>query len=278
MSLKNRSIFPDTVTSYDVWKTAALILMIVDHIGFYFFPDAYWWRAVGRMSAPIWLFLLGYARSRDIPPKLWGGGGFLVLFSFVIGPTLFPTNILINMVLIRISLDWVVQRYLDNKKHWMEGLVIILALILPTNVLTDYGIIGMVVALMGYISRHLYDTHKRENKITVKEKKYSPEFLTYFTFFAAGLYIMWPAFTFGFNVPQNIFMTIAVSFVFYKLQYFRPLSNVSDSLSQIPVISHVLKFGGRWTLEIYIVHIIIFKIIAHMMGYPSMELFEWRWL
>ena len=50
---------PKNITSYDLFKTLALVLMIADHIGFYFYPNELWLRAFGRLSAPMWLFLIG---------------------------------------------------------------------------------------------------------------------------------------------------------------------------------------------------------------------------
>ncbi len=35
---------PAPLTAYDLLKTLAIILMVVDHIGAYFFPDQMWWR------------------------------------------------------------------------------------------------------------------------------------------------------------------------------------------------------------------------------------------
>ena len=61
---------PSSITSYDILKTFAVLTMIIDHIGLYFFPDEMWWRVIGRLSFPVWLFLIGYAQSRDIPKLL----------------------------------------------------------------------------------------------------------------------------------------------------------------------------------------------------------------
>lgn len=55
---------------YDYLKIIAILTMIVDHVGFFFFPEALWMRLIWRIAFPIFLFLVGfsgkYKRRRDI--------------------------------------------------------------------------------------------------------------------------------------------------------------------------------------------------------------------
>jgi len=48
-------------------KIIAVVTMAVDHIGFLFFPDEILWRIVGRISFPLFAFLIaeGYRHTRD---------------------------------------------------------------------------------------------------------------------------------------------------------------------------------------------------------------------
>ena len=73
------------LTSYDLLKTLALVLMVIDHIGYFFYPEEMWWRVLGRLSVPIWFFLIGYANARDCfglwlawfwRPQWWPGNIF----------------------------------------------------------------------------------------------------------------------------------------------------------------------------------------------------------
>lgn len=270
MSLKDKTLYPATVTSYDVLKTLAVVLMIVDHIGFYFFPEALWWRAVGRLSAPIWLFLIGFARSRDVPLRLWIGAGILVVSSFIIGPAILPTNILVNMIIIRLMLDWAVEKYLNNKKNWLEAFVFILFLIIPTNILTDYGIVGLMIAMIGYMTRRRYES--------AGEPVYSKTFLFRFVVFTGTAYIIWALLNYNFNVLQMLFVTASAAFVFYCLCFFRPVMDIDNGFANVPVVSDLLKLGGRYTLEIYVIHILILKVLASYLGYEGMGVFEWTWI
>ena len=44
---------PANITSYDLFKALALVLMLADHIGYYFYDDVDWWRVAGRICVPI---------------------------------------------------------------------------------------------------------------------------------------------------------------------------------------------------------------------------------
>ncbi|WOD41988.1 TraX family protein [Nodosilinea sp. E11] len=55
------------MSSYHI-KLLAAITMLIDHIGVVFFPDVDWLRMVGRISFPlfVWLLVQGEAHTRDI--------------------------------------------------------------------------------------------------------------------------------------------------------------------------------------------------------------------
>ena len=58
---------PNCVDNFDWLKTFAIIMVVVDHTGYFFIDDAAWWSVFGRLAAPVFFFLLGYASSRTIP-------------------------------------------------------------------------------------------------------------------------------------------------------------------------------------------------------------------
>ena len=64
MKQKNKSDFSSSFCSfstnfYDWLKILAVVTMVIDHIGYYLFPDILGLRLVGRIAFPIFLFLVG---------------------------------------------------------------------------------------------------------------------------------------------------------------------------------------------------------------------------
>jgi hypothetical protein len=53
----------------DWLKVAAIILVTIDHFGYFFVDNDRWWSVFGRMAAPSFFFLMGYAQTRKIPVR-----------------------------------------------------------------------------------------------------------------------------------------------------------------------------------------------------------------
>ena len=100
------------LTSYDLMKTLAVLLMIIDHTAYYEFIDSDWPRAIGRLCVPIWFFLIGYANTRSIPLRFWGGAILLVFANFVVGYNIFELNVLFSLILARLTIDYCVKKSL----------------------------------------------------------------------------------------------------------------------------------------------------------------------
>ena len=50
-------------------KIIAALIMVIDHIGYMFFPKVIWIRKVGRLSFPIFAFFVaeGFFYTKDLP-------------------------------------------------------------------------------------------------------------------------------------------------------------------------------------------------------------------
>lgn len=48
---------------YDYLKVVAILTMIVDHLGYYLFPEVLEFRLIGRVAFPLFLFLVGFNAS-----------------------------------------------------------------------------------------------------------------------------------------------------------------------------------------------------------------------
>lgn len=139
----------------NVLKIIAVISMLIDHIGAYIFPDAYWLRCIGRLAFPIFAFFIAegmrYTRSRkryvltllvfaiisQIPY------GFLREFYYL--------NILFTF-LIAIFAIFLIENYKKNETLYMIYLLLLGSVLLFVEFLNivDYGIFGVLLILVFY--------------------------------------------------------------------------------------------------------------------------------
>jgi hypothetical protein len=142
---------PHAVDNTDWLKTAAIILVVVDHIGYFFIEDADWWSAFGRLAAPPFFFLLGYARTRTVPLRwIWLGVTLTLLESWNAGWTWVAPNILLSLALIRTARPYV-QIWMQHH-GWAAFVLLVSTLfaVLPiAATIVDYGAEGWLWALFG---------------------------------------------------------------------------------------------------------------------------------
>ncbi len=148
-----------TVDNSDWLKTTAIMLVVVGHFGYFFMQDPNWWSVFGRMAAPVFFFLMGYAQSRTIPLRWIGLGAILTLLDSWNNEWMWMApNILFSMVLIRIARPGV--KTLILKFAWLAFILLVCALIallpLAAN-MVDYGAEGWLWALFGLCHRLYID-------------------------------------------------------------------------------------------------------------------------
>ncbi len=252
------------ITSYDLLKTFAVIFMLIDHTGYYFFNDENWWRLAGRLCVPVWFFLIGYARSRDVGPKMWIGMGILVLASGVTGSGFLPLNILGTMLVIRLVIDPIMVRsQVNNQALWQMG-VFLLLLSFPTAYLFEYGSLAILMAMFGWLVRNQY-----EYPDGVRQTHY-------FFFFAYASFVAVQMMFFGFEGNQIIVFAGGILAVMCVLMVFRPLTFTGTGTGVLGILLAPVRFMGRWTLEIYVVHLLLFKALAAILDPVRFPLFDWK--
>lgn len=260
-----KKILSRDITSYDLLKCFAVVTMIVDHTGYYFFPEDLWWRAVGRLSAPVWLFLVGYARSRDLSPRLWIGAGILIV-SGLLGAPFFPLDILVSIIIVRLVLDKTGRFLLLKPSHMLTGMLALALATVPTYVVVDYGALALVLALCGWLVRGVDDTPGAP-KTRARG----------FMLFAFMLYILTDQIFFGFTQAQFGFIAAGVAGVFLILYAFREKTYPRLTANLPGPAAALLRLGGRRTLEIYVGHLVLFRILACAFGLRGYGLLEWWW-
>src|SRR5246127_976801 len=150
-----RSTPPHAVDNTDWLKTAAIIFVSAGHFGFFFMEDELWWSVFGRLAAPPFFFLVGYAQSRTVPLHWIGIGVILtVLESWNAGWTWVAPNILLSFVLIRIARPYA-QELIQH--HGWVGFALLVFLLLAAvpavEKWVDYGAEGWLWALFGFCQR-----------------------------------------------------------------------------------------------------------------------------
>lgn len=239
----------ETLNGYDLFKTFAIITMIIDHVGYFAFPDDLWLRAVGRLSFPVWFFLIGYARSRDISPKLLVGAAILIGINLGLGIPTFPLNALCTIILVRLILD-TLSEPLDEAPWVLWPMTAILTLlVLPAGAVTEYGSLAVMFALLGYLARN-------KGVLPYTDFQRAVYMMT-----VVAIYVVYQTLNFGFGAEH--FVPLAISMFFLGVSFLRFQGAVFAGLqSYLPEPTvQALKFCGSRTLEIYVAHLILFKIL-----------------
>lgn len=258
-------VLPKDLTSYDFLKTVAVILMLVDHVGFYFFPENLWWRVFGRMCVPIWFFLIGYAQSRDLSPRLWIGAALLIAGNFIAGMSIVPLNILATMIIIRIIIDPIMNHALQNRSAFWAIAVMMMFLIIPSGVVSEYGTQAIIMAIFGYLVRH-------RDKLEEPQK-----FITQYMVFAMVSFVVFQFFVFLFEEPQFITLCIGIFIVMGTLFFFRSLTFPKLTQVMPRPFTWFFQIMGRRTLEIYVFHLLLFKGMALFYEPERFVLLDWKW-
>lgn len=269
--MTEKKTLPAEITSYDLLKTLALILMIFDHAGHFFFPydpemnndEVIWFRVLGRFCIPIWFFLIGYAQTSAIPRRLWVCAILVTLSAMVSGGTIFPLNILFTIMAVRYVRDMVAQKALESPEH-MRGMFFLLLLgTLPSALAFEYGSIVLFFVIFGHMRRF------SEKQIMSKWYYYLFVFMSFFTFiFSQALTIR------VLTIDQSFALFAGFGLVAMLLWRFKPVTYPRLTRALGP-LRYLLMFTGRRTLEIYTAHLILFRGAA-MVLYPEQYVF-WGW-
>jgi len=259
---------PHCVDTTDWLKTVAIILVLVDHFGYFFVDNDDWWAVFGRLAAPTFFFLLGYAQTRRFPLKWIGLGLILTLLdSWNHDWDWVAPNILLSFVLIRLGRPYAqifLQRY-----GWVGFALLAAGLftLLPvTAQIVDYGAEGWLWALFG-LSQRIYVDHKSNLNGGVQistpfphptRKTWGPMRLLA-CLIATAAYVWREQVEFSFSRPQFVVFIVILGILSLQLCLFlRGPTRIQPPRK----IAGALGFIGRHTLEIYAVELIGFELIA----------------
>jgi hypothetical protein len=254
---------PHAVDNTDWLKTAAIILVSVDHIGFFFIEDDQWWSVFGRLAAPTFFFLMGYAQTRTVPLNwIWIGVILTLLDSWNADWSWVAPNILLSFALIRIARPYV--QILVQHHGWAAFalLVSVLFAVMPIAAeIVDYGAEGWLWALFGFYQRMYVDGRSATNVDGAAESSAAPAPATtenvglmrlLACLVAAVVYVWQEQKEFSFSQIHFAAFILGVGVLSLSLCLFqRGPSRIQPPES----IAGVLRFIGRHTLEIYAIQL-----------------------
>lgn len=222
---------PKNVNNYDLLKVIAIITMVIDHIGLYILGDNLNCRIIGRMSAPIFFFLIGYNLSYKFRPRLLIYGLVLTIFTYYFSGT-FSLNILLNFLLVRLFLNYSSSILKANSTIALLSIYLayISLYILP---FIDYSTFGLLVAISGKLSRE-------GRKIAF------PLFL-----FSIIMFIVPFLVSFDFSITQLILFALIFTLLLflYALKLDKICLNITNNI--------LIKILSYNSLSIYVTHLVL---------------------
>ena len=254
---------PHAVDNTDWLKTAAIISVSLGHIGYFFMEDDLWWSVFGRLAAPAFFFLTGYAKARTVPIRWICDGVILTLLeSSNNGWTWVAPNILLSLALIRIARPYV--EALIQRRGWVAYALFVSALLATLPIaaqLVDYGAEGWLWALFGLYQRRYVDGRSAAEAGSRAQDSSSPaQALTenaglmrlLACFVAAAVYVWQEQKEFSFPQTHFAVVILGVGVMSVSLCLFQR----RPSRIQPPeIVAGALRFIGRHTLEIYAIQL-----------------------
>ena len=232
------------VTSHDLIKSLAVVIMIVDHLGYLFFPHQEWWRAVGRIGFPVWFFFAGYSRKGEMSWVLLPGMVVIAAAKCASGLPLFPINALLTIFLIRFMNIYIPLKFYRSNIVNMLALALLALLLSPvSNLVFEYGTIGLLFGYLGFIVRN--DPEGADRRL--------------FAMICLGIFIIDQAKMINWSFPAACFMACGTAATLYWLYNFRNIAYPQNAFFRL--FGPSLRGLGRHTLLIYVVHLVFFAFL-----------------
>lgn len=241
---------PIDVTYLDIIKTIAVIIMVIDHVGLYFFDGNDWFRAIGRIGMPVWFFMVGYALSRDLPNRLLIGALILAVADLLLYQKVFALSALITIITLRLIINPVMD-YITRSRYlfWISAILLVLFAI-PTAMVMEYGSMALLFAIAGYLVRH-------KGKVLELTFINDRHFYGYMVFIFFAFCVIQNA-NFAFSDMQFIVMALFTAIMMIVLVTMTPMTFPQF---REPAAKKFLQYCGRHTLDIYVAHLLVFKVI-----------------
>lgn len=238
--------FSNEVSSQDMFKAIALLTMIIDHIGLYFYPNELWMRAIGRVAAPIWLFFVGYnyKSGSSYLSQIFFLAILLQSIAILYGNVyIFPLDVLFTVIIALVVLDYYERCYKAESIRIFLLAILVLIFYPYTKYITQYGILGVYMSIWGYNYKHNIGNKLQESML------------------AFMLIFITQSSTFGFKILEEIIFVLLLCPLIYALYIYKPITLNINGTSK-----YIINFVARYSLYVYFFHlvfIIIYKYITN---------------
>lgn len=245
------------ITTTDLLKIAGLVFVFADHFGLFFSPDEDWWRVFGRAAAPIFFFLIGFARTSAVPKSWLVLGAILTALDFYVSDDLedVTLNILFNFALIRLALPYV-ETYVLPRRWAVAALAAFCAGMIPlAAIVLEYGAEGWLWALFGVAAREALakktdDARLQRNVVAA---------------FCVAIYLFAETRDFEFEPVQTATLAALMTTLGATLVVFRR----ADAFAAPLGVARIFNWIGRHSLEIYAVSLFLMQAAGHVLEIDS---------
>ena len=254
------------VDNTDLLKATAIFLVVIDHFAIYFVdtqPLENWLEVLGRLAAPVFFFLIGFATSRTVPISWLVLGCILTVFgAWGDDWDWGPGSILFSFALFRFMRPYIRKIVCES---WIGTVVLIASLIAASAIpeISHYveplaldGASGWLWALLGLCQREYVEAQDSDKR--------------YFAFsrwliLPITVSVFWLQTAETWSEEHTEFTTsqlgaLAVSFTILALVLVR-FKRGPSRWQPRSMAAHSLRFLGHNTLAIYAAQLIISPII-----------------
>ncbi len=231
------------LNSHDLLKFIAIITMVVDHLGHFYFKDIEILRAIGRTSFPIFLFLAGYSLNYKTNYNLIFLAIAISIVDAGINYPIFPLNILYSIIFTRLFL-----LYLEKKNFKTKNLYLLFAFLLlwllPTKMLAEYGTLGVMFAICGNMVKTMPKSKKTRNLLIA----------------TIIIHFLMQDLSQDFSLIANFLVALILTILVITFYNYNKLCNFIYKLTdKNRFILAPILYISRNSLQLYFLHLIILK-------------------
>lgn len=131
-------------------KLIAMILMVIDHVGYLYFPEMIELRLIGRLAAP--MFAYGIAKGYNYSCRNGHFNNYIINLLVLGIVTIFAKYYSFGTIGLNICFTWILSlfilRFMDNKKYVLALITFLIGAYLKV----EYGIMMLGLPYVFYVS------------------------------------------------------------------------------------------------------------------------------